>query len=156
VTLIVTSPRGNPSEMLELPTLSQGPQLLLVSDQAEGAGGVLPLVSTLALDGSVNPPNQVVLAAGHAPGMYLVARYINRRLNPTAGSITTAVLWSDLAPFSASLTQSLISSGSLLNPGLIPCFSDGTAALQVSIAFTGMVGLCNVDVRSWAIRQQSP
>jgi len=115
---------------------------------------ITPVQATLALDGTVNPPNQVVLPAGHLPGMYLVARYINRRANPTAGSIVTAVLWSDQAPFSASLSQSLISSGSLLNPGLIPCFSDGSAALEVSIAFTGMTGTCNVDVRSWAVLQQ--
>lgn len=155
--LVLTSLRGQPGETLELIAASQGSQLVLVEQQAALEGGVQPLVSTLGLDGSVNPPAQELLAAGHAPGMYLVYRYILRRALPTAGSITVTVAWSDAMAASTANTQNLAlvpGAGSIVNPGVIAVFSDGTVAITNAIAFTGMVGVCNVDVRSWCVRQQ--
>lgn len=121
------------------------------------SGKMGALQSSTALDGSA-PASQVLLAAGHTPGMYLAHRSIVKRLNPTAGSLVTAIGWKDGGTtYSSSNTQSLTAAAAPgnINPGIIACFSDGSADITCAISFTSMNGPTDVDVRSWVVRQQT-
>lgn len=117
----------------------------------------LPIVSSVGVDNS-SSPTQILAAAGHRPGMYLVYRYLIRRTAGSAGNIVTTVNWHD--PVNGALTssnsQTVVGTvPSFVNPGAISTFSDGTTDLSVAITWTGITGVPVFDVRSFAVFQRA-
>lgn len=120
-------------------------------------GTVGPLVSNVGLDGSASV-TQTLLEAGHEPGMYLVYRYVLKRIAGTAGNLNIGCTFRDPLAGAIAFTVSAIAvSGTVptvVNVGVVPCYSDGQSPILIPITFTGITGSPALDVRSWVVQQQ--
>jgi len=115
---------------------------------SEGPDVILP---SLGMNGSSNV-TQTLVAAGHAPGMYLVYRSILRRISGTSGTMTTTVTWSDGNSISSSSAATNLNGAvpTYVQPGVLQIHSDGTAPIVCAITFAAPVGNGAMDVTSWA------
>jgi hypothetical protein len=101
-----------------------------------------PMKVSSGLDGSAQA-DQVLMPAGHLPGMYGIYRHLMKRPGASAGTANLSHTWKDPRAGATSQGTSIaaLTSNGPVNIGQgILIMSDGTAAVTTTLTFAGVTG----------------